>query len=238
MSLVDLWVYLSGGPLLWLTTTLVAYVAADAIFVAAGRRPIANPVLIAVVFVAVVLVVTGTPFPAYFAGAQFVHFLLGPATVALAVPLVRYLPQVRRLLVPMVVALVVGSVTAIASAVLLARLVGLDASTARALAPKSATTPIAMGTAEAIGADPALAAVMVIITGIVGAIVVTPLMNALGLKNYAARGFAAGLASHGIGTARAFQVDPLAGTFAGIALGLNGLLTAILVPILLPFLLK
>ncbi|MFD2182057.1 LrgB family protein [Rhodoplanes azumiensis] len=238
MSLVDLWVYLSGGPLLWLTTTLVAYVAADAIFVAAGRRPIANPVLIAVAFVAIVLVVTGTPFPAYFAGAQFVHFLLGPATVALAVPLVRYLPQVRRLLVPMVVALVVGSVTAITSAVLLARLVGLDASTARAMAPKSATTPIAMGTAEAIGADPALAAVMVIITGIVGAIVVTPLMNALGLKNYAARGFAAGLASHGIGTARAFQVDPLAGTFAGIALGLNGLLTAVLVPILLPFLLK
>ncbi|MDC7788932.1 LrgB family protein [Rhodoplanes sp. TEM] len=238
MSLVDLWVYLSGGPLLWLTTTLVAYVAADAIFVACGRRPLANPVLIAILMVSAVLVVTGTPFPAYFAGAQFVHFLLGPATVALAVPLVRYLPQVRRLLVPMVVALVVGSVTAIVSAVLLARAFGLDASTARALAPKSATTPIAMGTAEAIGADPALTAVLVILTGIVGAIVVTPLMNALGLTNYAARGFAAGLASHGIGTARAFQVDPLAGTFAGIALGLNGLLTAVLVPILLPFLLK
>nr|WP_284701434.1 LrgB family protein [Rhodoplanes tepidamans] len=224
--------------MLWLTTTLVAYVAADAIFVACGRRPLANPVLIAILMVSAVLVVTGTPFPAYFAGAQFVHFLLGPATVALAVPLVRYLPQVRRLLVPMVVALVVGSVTAIVSAVLLARAFGLDASTARALAPKSATTPIAMGTAEAIGADPALTAVLVILTGIVGAIVVTPLMNALGLTNYAARGFAAGLASHGIGTARAFQVDPLAGTFAGIALGLNGLLTAVLVPILLPFLLK
>ncbi|RAI42492.1 LrgB family protein [Rhodoplanes roseus] len=238
MSLVDLWVYLSGGPLLWLTTTLIAYVAADAIFVAVGRRPLANPVLIAILMVSAVLVVTGTPFPAYFAGAQFVHFLLGPATVALAVPLVRYLPQVRRLLVPMVTALVVGSVTAIVSAVVLARTLGLDASTARALAPKSATTPIAMGTAEAIGADPALTAVLVILTGIVGAIIVTPLMNAIGLKNYAARGFAAGLASHGIGTARAFQVDPLAGTFAGIALGLNGLLTAVLVPILLPFLVK
>lgn len=237
MSLVDLWVYLAGGPLLWLTTTLIAYVAADALFVAAGRRPLANPVLIAVTVVSVVLVVSGTPFPAYFAGAQFVHFLLGPATVALAVPLVRYLPQVRRLMVPMLVALVVGSVTAIVSAVLLARAVGLDATTVRALAPKSATAPIAMGTAEAVGADPALTAVLVILTGIGGAIMVTPLMNALGLKNFAARGFAAGLASHGIGTARAFQVDPLAGTFAGIALGLNGFLTAVLVPLLLPWLL-
>ncbi|CAL8967616.1 Inner membrane protein YohK [Rhodoplanes serenus] len=237
MSLVDLWVYLAGGPLLWLTTTLIAYVAADALFVAVGRRPLANPVLIAVTVVSVVLVVSGTPFPAYFAGAQFVHFLLGPATVALAVPLVRYLPQVRRLMVPMLVALVVGSVTAIVSAVLLARLVGLDATTVRALAPKSATAPIAMGTAEAVGADPALTAVLVILTGIAGAIMVTPLMNALGLKNFAARGFAAGLASHGIGTARAFQVDPLAGTFAGIALGLNGFLTAVLVPLLLPWLL-
>jgi predicted murein hydrolase (TIGR00659 family) len=237
-SLVDLWVYLSSGPLVWLTATLVAYLAADALSLLLGRHPLANPVLIAVTFVSLVLIVSKTPFPAYFAGAQFVHFLLGPATVALAVPLVQHLPQVRRLLVPMLAALVVGSITAIVSAVLLAQAFGLDAATVRALAPKSATAAIAMGTAETIGADPALTAVLVILTGITGAIVVTPLMNLLRLKNYAARGFAAGLASHGIGTARAFQVDPLAGTFAGIALGLNGFLTAVLVPILLPWLLK
>ncbi len=238
INLVDLWVYLSSGPLLWLTATLVAYLAADAISQRLGRHPLANPVLLAVAFVSLVLVASKTPFPAYFAGAQFVHFLLGPATVALAVPLVQHLPQVRRLMIPMLAALVVGSITAIVSAVLLAQAFGLDAATVRALAPKSATAAIAMGTAETIGADPALTAVLVILTGITGAIVVTPLMNLLRLKNYAARGFAAGLASHGIGTARAFQVDPLAGTFAGIALGLNGFLTALLVPILLPWLLK
>jgi predicted murein hydrolase (TIGR00659 family) len=237
IKLVDLWVYLSGSPLLWLTTTLVAYLAADAVSIALRRHPLANPVLIAVVIVSVILLITGTSFPAYFAGAQFVHFLLGPATVALAVPLVRYLPQVRRTLVPMVVALIVGSVTAITSAVLLAKLFGLDRGAILALAPKSSTAAIAMGIAEKIGAEPALTAVLVILTGISGAIMVTPLMNALRLKNYAARGFAAGLTSHGIGTARAFQVDPLAGTFAGIALGLNGLLTALLVPFLLPWLL-
>jgi putative effector of murein hydrolase len=94
-----------------------------------------------------------------------------------------------------------------------------------------------MGIAEKIGAEPSLTAVLVILTGITGAIIVTPLMNLFHFRNYAARGFAAGLASHGIGTARAFQVDPIAGTFAGIALGLNGLLTAILVPILVAWLL-
>jgi predicted murein hydrolase (TIGR00659 family) len=231
---VDLWVYLSGSPLLWLTATLMAYLAADALSARCNRHPLANPVLFSVLPVAVVLVASDTPYPAYFAGAQFVHFLLGPATVALAWPLYEHLPQVRRALLPMAVALVIGSVAAIASAVLLGRLFGLGDASVRALAPKSATAPIAMGIAETIGAEPTLTAVLVILTGITGAILVTPLMNALRLRNYAARGFAAGLAAHGIGTARAFQVHPLAGTFAGIALGLNGLITAILVPLLLP----
>lgn len=238
IDFVNLWVYLSHGPLLWLTATLVAYLAADALSARLQRHPLSNPVLIAVALVSLVLLVTGTPFPAYFAGAQFVHFLLGPATVALAVPLVLHLPQVRRLLLPLLAALVTGSLTAIVSAVLLAQAFGLDAAAVRALAPKSVTAAIAMGTAESIGADPALTAVFVILTGITGAILVTPLMSLLRIRNVAAAGFATGLASHGIGTARAFQIDPLAGTFAGIALGLNGLLTALLVPLVLPYLLK
>jgi predicted murein hydrolase (TIGR00659 family) len=235
-TFVNLWVYLSGQPLLWLTVTLAAYVAADAVSAALRRHPLANPVLMSVALVSVLLLITDTAYPTYFAGAQFVHFLLGPATVALAVPLVRHLPQVRRVLVPMLAALVVGSLAAIVSAVLLAKAFGLGRGAMLALAPKSSTAAIAMGIAEKTGGDPALTAVLVILTGISGAIVVTPLMNALRLKNYAARGFAAGLASHGIGTARAFQVDPVAGTFAGIALGLNGLLTALLVPVLVRWL--
>lgn len=238
IDFVNLWVYLSHGPLLWLTATLVAYLAADGLSARLNRHPLANPVLIAVALVSLLLLASGTPFPAYFAGAQFVHFLLGPATVALAVPLVLHFPQVRRLLLPLLAALVVGSLTAIVSAVFLAQAFHLDAATIRALAPKSVTAAIAMGSAESIGADPALTAVFVILTGITGAILVTPLMSLLRVRNVAAAGFAAGLASHGIGTARAFQIDPLAGTFAGIALGLNGLLTALLVPTVLPWLLK
>lgn len=234
-----LWVYLSQSPLLWLTATLAAYAVGHALHRRAGGNPLVNPVAIAVILLVGVLTATGTDYATYFDGAQFVHFLLGPATVALAVPLWRNMAEVRRRLVPMAVALLVGSVTAVVSAVAVASLLGAAPQTMLSLAPKSVTTPIAMGVAERIGGLPSLTAVLVILTGIVGAMVATPLLNALRLSNdpdngdWAARGFAVGVAAHGIGTARAFQVHPLAGTFAGIAMGLNGLLTAILVPVLI-----
>jgi predicted murein hydrolase (TIGR00659 family) len=236
--LVDLWIYLSGSPLLWLTATLIAHVVADRVSLAAGRHPLANPVPVAVGLLAAMLWLTQTPFSAYFAGAQFVHFMLGPATVALAVPLYRQRAVVGRLFVPMAIALVVGSVVTIATAVGLALLIGLPEKIALSLAPKSATAAIAMGVAADTGGDPALTAVLVIATGILGAIIVKPLLDALGVTDWAARGFAVGLSAHGIGTARAFQVNETAGTFAGIAMGLNGLLTAILVPLFVAFVLR
>jgi len=228
-----LWVYLSTTPLLWLTATLVAYVVADRISLLLNRHPLANPVLIAVILLVLVLRGTGTEFSRYFEGAQFVHFMLGPATVALAVPLIAQGRRVRRLVVPIAAALIAGSVTAIVTAVGLAWALGASPQTVASLAPKSVTTPIAMGIAEAIGGIPTLTAVLVILTGVIGAMSVTPLMNALGVRDFAARGFAAGVASHGIGTARAFQVSEIAGTFAGLGMALNGLLTAILAPMLM-----
>ena len=229
----SLWVYLSRTPLLWLTVTLLAYVAADRVSAALGRHPLANPVLMAVALAAAVLAASGTPYRTYFEGAQFVHFLIGPATVALAVPLHRNRHTVRRVLLPMAAALVAGSLAAMLSALLIAAAFGVPAPVLAALAPKSVTAGVAMGIAEGLGGDPALAAVLVILTGAIGAVTVTPLMNALGLRDMRARGFAAGLAAHGIGTARAFHVDPVAGTFAGIALALNALLTAVLAPAVL-----
>ena len=231
-GVVTLWVYLSTSPLLWLTATLAAYVAADALQRRLGRHPLANPVLLAVVVLVLILHVSGTPYATYFDGAQFVHFMLGPATVALGVPLAAKARELRRMLVPMLVAVIAGSLTAIVSATAVAWLLGASRTTLLSLAPKSVTTPIAMAIAEQIGGVPALTAVLVILTGITGAIIVTPLMNALGLKDYAARGLAAGVAGHGIGTARAFQVNELAGTLAGIGLAINGLVTAILAPLL------
>lgn len=229
----DLWAYLSTTPLLWLTVTLVVWVGADRLAAVSGRHPLVNPVLVSILVVAVVLGITGTPYAVYFEGAQFVHFLLGPATVALAVPLYRARARVRRSLLPIGVALLAGSLTAILSAVGVGMALGLPHEALVALAPKSATAPVAMGIAQALGGDPALTAVLVILTGILGAIVVTPLMNMLGIRDYAARGFAVGLASHGIGTARAFSVDTLAGTFAGIAMALNAVATALIAPLVI-----
>ena len=228
-----LWVYLAADPLLWLTVTLAAYVVADRISARFGRHPLANPVLIAVAILAAILTATRTPFETYFQGAQFVHFLLGPATVALALPLHRHWPLVRKAVLPILAALFAGAVTAVVSAVGIAAAFGIPQPILASLAPKSVTAAIAMGIAREIGGEPSLTATLVIATGILGAVMVTPLMVVLGFTDWRARGFAAGLAAHGIGTARAFQVNPVAGAFAGIAMGLNGLVTAALVPLIL-----
>lgn len=226
-DLQKIWVYLAETPLLWLTVTLLAYVTGDAVSARLARHPLANPVVIAAALLITLLTVTDTEYAEYFEGAQFVHFLLGPATVALAVPLWRNRAAVRRNLVPMLAALLAGSLTAISTAVIIAWMLGAPREILASLAAKSTTAPIAMALTESLGGIPALAAVLVVLTGIFGAVIVTPLMNLLRIRDYAARGFAAGIASHGIGTARAFQVSEEAGTFAGIAMGLNGALTAI-----------
>jgi predicted murein hydrolase (TIGR00659 family) len=234
----SLWVYLSQTPLLWLTVTLLVYAAADAVSLASRRHPLANPVLHSIWIVGVFLHATGTSYTTYFSGAQFVHFLLGPATVALAVPLYENRRIVMSAILPMLAALVVGCVTAIVSVVLLAEAAGLPREVVLALAPKSVTAGVAMGISETLGANPAITAVATVLTGIMGAIVVTPMMNRMGITDFRARGFAAGLASHGIGTARAFQVDEVAGVFAGIAMGLNTLVTALLVPLAVTLLVR
>jgi predicted murein hydrolase (TIGR00659 family) len=234
----SLWVYLSQSPLLWLTVTLVVYAAADAVSLATRRHPLANPVLHSIWIVGLFLLVTGTSYATYFAGAQFVHFLLGPATVALAVPLYENRKLVVAAILPMLVALVVGSIVAIVSVVVLAEAAGLPRTVILSLAPKSVTAGVAMGIAESLGADPSLTAISTVLTGIMGAIVVTPLMNRAGITDFRARGFAAGLAAHGIGTARAFQVDAVAGVFSGIAMSLNALVTSLLVPLAITLLLR
>jgi putative effector of murein hydrolase len=136
----------------------------------------------------------------------------------------------------MAAALLAGAVTAVVSVVGVAAAFGVPREILVSLAPKSVTAGIAMAISENLGGRPALTAVLVIATGVMGAVIVTPLMNALKIHDYAARGFAVGLTSHGIGTARAFAVDEIAGTFAGIAMGLNGVATSLVVPLLLQWL--
>jgi len=228
----DIWVYLSASPLLWLTATLAAYQGAFWLYRKAHMNPLANPVAIAVAALVALLWFTGTPYPVYFEGAQFVHFLLGTATVALAVPLYANLGTLKKNLVPLGGALLAGSVTAAVSAVGIGWALGASRETLLSLAPKSATAPIAMGVAEKLGGLPSLTAVLVVSTGILGAVLARGTLNLLRIEDHAVRGFAVGVAAHGIGTARAFQVSEKMGAFAGLAMGLNGLLTAFLFPLL------
>jgi len=229
---VELWVYLSTSPLLWLTLTLFAWILAVSVSARLNRHPLANPVLISIVLLSCALWLFDVPYQQFFEGAQFIHFLLGPATVAIAVPLFRQWRQVRQALLPMVAALVVGSLAAALSIMLMGTWAGLSRDVLISFLPKSATAGVAMAISSSLGGNPSLTAVLVVLTGIVGALVVTPFMNAMRIRDYAARGFAVGLTSHGIGTARAFDVDQTAGLFAGIAMALNAIATSLVVPIL------
>ena len=230
--LTDVWVYLSASPLLGLTITLVAYQGAYWVYKRANFHPLLNPVAIAIAALVLLLKLTGTPYQTYFDGAQFVHFLLGPATVALAIPLYAQLEKLKAAWLPLAGALFAGSTIAIASAVGIAWLLGADATTLVSIAPKSVTTPIAMGITEKLGGLPSLTAVLVVTTGIVGAVLARGTLNLLCIRDHAVRGFAVGIAAHGIGTARAFQVSETMGAFAGLGMGLNGMATAFLFPVL------
>lgn len=229
----QLWVYLSTTPLVWLTVTLVAYQAGLWLYERAGRHPLLNPVLLAVIVLVALLTATGTEYRVYFEGAQFVHFLLGPATVALAVPLYRHFQAIRRSALAIVVSILAGSLTAVVSAVGIAWAMGASSGTLLSLAPKSVTMPIALGISEQVGGLPGLTAALVMLTGITGAVFATWTLNLVRVRDWRARGLAAGVAAHGIGTARAFQVNEVAGAFASVAMGLNGVATALLVPLLL-----
>lgn len=231
-DLRTIWVYLAQTPLLWLTVTLALYQIAFWIYQRARYAPFCNPVLIAVTLLVLLLRATGTDYQTYFDGAQFVHFLLGPATVALAIPLYLYAEKLRQMLIPLLIALLVGATVGVVSAAWIGELLHLPQTMLYSMLPKSVTTPIAMGISEQIGGLPSLTAVLVILTGIVGAVIAQPLLDALRIRDPSVRGFAIGLSSHGIGTARAFQMSEETGAFSGLAMGLNGAVTAVLVPLL------
>ncbi|SEB00702.1 TIGR00659 family protein [Thiothrix caldifontis] len=232
-NLEQVWVYLSASPLFGLTMTLIAYGIAYRVYVWSKANPLLNPVVTAVILLIALLVLTDTPYQDYFEGGQFVHFLLGPATVALAIPLYRQLGKLKMLWLPVLVALLVGVTVGGVSAVGIAWLLGADTPILLSLAPKSVTAPVAMGIAERIGGIPSLTAVLVVMTGVIGAVLGTKLFDVLRIRDCSARGIAMGVAAHGIGTARAFQVSTEMGAFAGLAMALSALLASVILPWLL-----
>jgi len=232
VRLTAIWVYLASQPLLWLALTVGVYWLAKQLYDAAHGFALFNPVLVSIAVIVGLLLVTRTEYEQYFDGAQFIHFLLGPATVALAVPLIDQWPTLKRSFVPISISLLVGALTGILSTVALCRLLDVNGQMMLSLLPRSITTPIAMGVSEQIGGSAELTVVFVVMTGVLGAAFGVPLLGRLARRDPIASGFALGVTSHGIGTARAFEYSQTAGAFGGLGMGLNGALTAALIPLI------
>jgi len=230
--LYSIWVYLQAEPLFWLTLTIGAYLAGDYCYRRSALFPLFNPVALGIVIVSSVLLIFDIQYERYFDGAKFIHFLLGPATVALAVPIYRKWQLILEHGAAILTTVLLGSCFAILLTYALAAAFALPRDVVLSLLPRSVTAPIAMGISELIGGIPSLTAIITIITGIVGAAFATFTLDLLRVKNMAARGFAIGLASHGIGTARAMSRNETAGVFAAVAMGLSGIVTALIVPLI------
>ena len=217
-------------PLLALGLTLAMFAAARYVSARNKEHPFANPVLVSVIAIIALLSISRTPYEQYFAGAQFIHFLLGPAVVALAVPLVRNLGKVRRSALATVATIVVGSTSGALSIVLIAWLFGAHEQLAASLVTKSVTAPVSMSIAPQIGGVPALAALFSVLTGMIGAAFGPSLLDRMGVDDPMQRGLAMGTASHGQGTARMLQESEEAGAFSALAMGLTALTMAVLLP--------
>ena len=227
----SIWLPLARTPAFGIALTLVCYQFGCWAQRRLHGTPLCNPVLVAIASIITVLVLTETDYQTYFKTAAWIHFLLGPATVALAIPLYKNIGEIRRAALAIGTAVTAGAITASGSAMAIAWSLGASSSVILSIAPKSVTTPIAIGVSAQIGGVPALTAVLVVATGVFGAVCAPEVAALLGVRCWRARGLAAGVAGHGIATARMLSLDEEAGAFSGLAMGLCGLLTAVLLPI-------
>ncbi|HST61944.1 MAG TPA: LrgB family protein [Longimicrobium sp.] len=218
--------------LLAIAATVAVYAAARVIQRGTGSV-LLHPVLVAIVVIIAALWWMRIAYATYDLGGRVLTFLLGPAVVALGLPLFRQMEEIGRRGRAVLVSLAVGSVVGVVSAVGTAALLGASATVVRSLAPRAVTTPIAIGIAERVGGLPALSAAVVILSGILGAIIGPPLLRRMGVRSRTAFGLALGAAAHGVGTARAAEEGDVEAASSGLAIGLMGVGTAVAAPLVL-----
>lgn len=221
--------------LLAISLTVGIYLAAEQLYIKAGRNSLLHPVIISIFSLMGLITLLDWDYPQYQQDTRFIHFLLGPATVALAVPLHENMTLIRKMAVPLLLACFTGALVASASAVILAAWITGDKVLALSMSAKSITTPIAIGMADGLGGSGSLAAGLVLLAGAVGTLILPGLMRVLGLRDHALHGFVMGVTAHGFGTAQSFEKSITCGAFAGLAMSLTGVVTAFLVPPLVPF---
>lgn len=228
--------YITSTPLIWLILTLGAFKLGIIIYEKFNKHTLLQPIIIAYGIIMSVLFISGVSYDEYFKGVEIIHFFLGPATVALALPLYNNLKYIKSLFIPIMITLIVAGVFSILIAVVLLWSLDAQLPTILSMTTKSITAPIAIITSEQIGAIPSLAVGFVIITGIIGALLGTSIFKLLKIKHDTSKGFALGLVSHGIGTARAIEISEKAAAFSALAMGLSGIFTAVFLPLIIQFL--
>lgn len=226
-----MWTELLNSPLFGIALTIVLYALAQMLYQRTGNI-LLNPVFISIFAIILFLKGLDIPYRTYEVGGRYILFLLGPAVVALGVPLYTKRKEILAQKGPILMGVFAGAIASVFSASGLAWLLGGSKEVVLSLAPKSVTTPIAIGIVEKIGGIAPLTAALVVLTGCLGAICGPEFCRLIGIKDNAAIGLAVGTAAHGIGTARMLEVDRLGGAMAGLAIGLNGLISAFLIPVL------
>lgn len=200
------------------------------------QNAVLNPVLLSTTVIILILQYTGITFEQYKPGKEIMTFLLGPATVALAVPLYRNRQILRQSLLPILVGIICGAIATLTTAVVLAKWSGLDSVIVASIAPKSITAPIAIEIALITGGDPAIAVAFVVFTGTLGSIIGAGILSLCNITNPVARGLAMGVTAHGQGTAIILQEGPLQGAMAGVAMALAAIFISFLAPVYIPWL--
>lgn len=236
MNVDALMAYITSTPLTWIIVTMSAYKVGILIYEKTGKHALLQPIVIAYVIMLPILIIAHIPYKQYFESVSILHFFLGPATVALALPLYKNLKLIHAYLLPIFITLFVGGIFTILSAVGILWLLGASKITMLSMTTKSVTAPITLITAQDIGANASLAIGFVVITGLLGALFGTFIFKLLRIKHDAAKGFALGLISHAVGTARAFEISENAAAFSALAMGLVGVFIAVFLPIVTQFL--
>lgn len=232
MNLEALYAYVTTTPLVWIIVTISAYKIGILVYEKSGKNALLQPIVVAYMIMLPILLLADIPYQRYFESVSIIHFILGPATVALALPLYKNLKLIRSYFMPIVVTLVLGSAFTILSALGILWLFDASTTTMLSMTTKSVTAPITIITAQDIGAVPSLAMGFVVITGLLGALLGNFIFKLLRIKHDAAKGFALGLISHAIGIARSVEISEKAAAFAALAMGLVGVLIAVILPLI------
>ncbi|HEY3363232.1 MAG TPA: LrgB family protein [Methanosarcina sp.] len=219
-------------PLFGILFSLIAFQISTLLY-KKTQLSILNPLLVASVFVMFFLLFFGINYETYNLGGNYISFFLGPATVVLAVPLYKKIRLLKSNALPILAGIMAGCIAGISSILALSRLLGLDDSISRSLAPKSVTTPIGIEISKQIGGLPAITVAAIVFTGIIGAILGPFICRCFRIKDKVAVGVAIGTASHALGTTRAIELGETEGAMSGLAIGIAGLITVFLVPLLL-----